>query len=261
MTHTIAIIPARMGSTRIPRKNLTSLDALDSYLTWAVRAAMHCTSIWISTDQDEIPRIQQHLVDHGITPRTYPHLRLHPRPAHLCTASADIRHATYDALLAAESEQPDPDWVVVLQPAVLLHSRELLHQQSQALALHPNAVSALTVTRSHPFVWQRDPLTEDASVAWDPAHYPRSQDLPESLLEINGATWLRPDIVHLQQRWNLPLLLTIYPAWAACLDIDTPDDANCLANLWPAIRPHLERIEYPISRLVSTLDGSSHVVG
>ncbi|MEO9528638.1 MAG: acylneuraminate cytidylyltransferase family protein, partial [Roseibium sp.] len=57
----IAIIPARGGSKRIPRKNLAPFHG-EPLIAWTIRAALeseHCDAVWVSTDDPEIARVSE----------------------------------------------------------------------------------------------------------------------------------------------------------------------------------------------------------
>jgi CMP-N-acetylneuraminic acid synthetase len=103
----VAVIPARGGSKRIPRKNLLPL-AGRPLLTWSIAAAKAAPSFgqaWVSTDDDEIATVA---VEYGA--------RVIRRPADL----AEDNTPTYDVILHAldmiRAEGVDVDAVATLQP-------------------------------------------------------------------------------------------------------------------------------------------------
>ncbi len=105
--HTLAIVPARGGSKRIPRKNLREL-AGHPLTAWSIRHAQACASIdrcIVSTDDAEIAALAQH---YGA--------EVHDRSAELASDTAN----TIDVLRAIVREQTElgtrPDFVVLLQP-------------------------------------------------------------------------------------------------------------------------------------------------
>jgi 3-deoxy-manno-octulosonate cytidylyltransferase (CMP-KDO synthetase) len=69
--HVLAVIPARLGSTRLPRKVLREI-AGEPMIAWAYRAARACpllSQVLIATDSDEVLNFaQQHLLPAVFTP-------------------------------------------------------------------------------------------------------------------------------------------------------------------------------------------------
>ena len=102
-----ALIPARGGSKRIPRKNIMSF-AGRPLLAWSIAAAKAAPSFgeaWVSTDDDEIAAVAAEHGAHGIR-----------RPADL----AEDNTATYDVVLhalhAIRASGRDVEAVATLQP-------------------------------------------------------------------------------------------------------------------------------------------------
>jgi len=244
----LAVIPCRMGSTRIPRKNLTPLPDGGTFLTWAVQAAMACDHVVASTDADWVDRIRDGMG------HVHPHVAAVARPDALCEPTADIRDATKDAAQQACGMWARSwDWVVTIQPAVLLHSAAIVRLMLERLANCDGLRGALTFCRTHPFTWQLSGKT--AVTWWFTEMYPRTQDLPEQLSEINGVQIARMEDVMAGKRWSAPLLAAVLPAWGIALDIDTADDNEAIQPLWPAMRDELLAPEITWRRIQSVVEG------
>lgn len=97
-----AMIPARMGSKRIPKKNIRYM--IDKPLIrYAVDLALQCgkfESVWINTESEELGRYCETL---GV--------KFHKRPAELSSDSATNRDFTYEFL-----KKHHCDYVVMINP-------------------------------------------------------------------------------------------------------------------------------------------------
>ena len=110
----VAIIPARGGSKRLPRKNLYPVLGVPM-IAWAIQAcrrARHVTGVYVSTEDAEIARVAE---AQGAT--------VIPRPPELATDEVQkqdaIVHAT-QALLA-NRDYVSPDDVQAVLPQTIAH--------------------------------------------------------------------------------------------------------------------------------------------
>lgn len=221
----LAIIPARMGSTRIPRKNLCEISPGLSLVQHAVDCARHCglvDDVVVSTDDLTIP-IQG--------------ARLIRRPDELCGPASDIADAVAHAV-----RQPGNrcDYTVTLQPAVVARSLVIVRRMIEHAIETGCSVIPWAVT--HPFVWTVD-RDRQGHITWPAERYRRSQDSHRHGIEINSCT-VAPEYLALKEkplRWyRESLSLMPLPAWATALDIDTPADLAQARDLWPWAAPRLE---------------------
>lgn len=102
MAKVVAMIPARMGSKRIPKKNIRYM--LDKPLIqYPIDLAKNCKdfdSIWINTESEELGRVCEKM---GVN--------FHKRPAELANDFATNRDFTYEFL-----KNHDCDYVVMINP-------------------------------------------------------------------------------------------------------------------------------------------------
>ena len=103
----LAVIPARGGSKRIPRKNIKEFHG-KPMIAWSIQAALNSSCIdevWVSTDDEEIAAIAQ----------TYGAKVPFIRPAHLSddfSTTADVmQHAVQECQI---QYQQLPDYVCCL---------------------------------------------------------------------------------------------------------------------------------------------------
>ncbi|MEO7083885.1 MAG: NTP transferase domain-containing protein, partial [Gemmatimonadaceae bacterium] len=103
-----AIVPARGGSTRVPRKNLALLGGrrLLDYTLDACCDAGLSGLIFVSTDDDEIATMAA----------GRPGIRVIHRPAELATATASTESVLLHALDILDREDVSPDWILTLPP-------------------------------------------------------------------------------------------------------------------------------------------------
>jgi CMP-N,N'-diacetyllegionaminic acid synthase len=104
----VAIIPARGGSTRVPRKNLAPLNGrpLLAYTLDACRDAGLAGHTFVSSDDTEIATVAE----------ACPGVRVIRRPPELATATASTESALLHTLDVLRDEGIDADWAIVLQP-------------------------------------------------------------------------------------------------------------------------------------------------
>jgi DNA-binding transcriptional LysR family regulator len=234
MTKTIAVVPARMGSARMPRKNLCEIEPGLSLVQHAINCARYSgivSEVIVSTDE--------HLEFDGA--------KTVIRPPELSGPTADIssaiRHAT---------QNYDYDLVVTLQPAVLARS-PLIVRRLVEFVIANGCNGGLTMAATHRWVWE---IGCAAKNDWHPGPYPRSQDSAPRTVEVNAVQVASAFAVCNNARWSLPLAVAILPPWAAALDIDTPKDLAIARDLWPWAKLRLETCE-PEMALTTSINGVS----
>lgn len=134
----LAIIPARGGSKRVPRKNLARV-AGRSLIDWAILAAKesnHIGPIIVSTDDDEIADASRAL---GVD---VPWLR----PADIAQdTSASIEVIMHSISWALKNLRPAPKWGVFLEPTAPLRSPEQIDKAVEML-VNSDADSVVSVS-------------------------------------------------------------------------------------------------------------------
>lgn len=212
----IAIIPARGGSKRIPRKNIKPFRG-KPMLAYAIHAAQQCDlfeHIVVSTDDPEIAEIAQKLG------AEVPFMR--------DASLADDNTPTVPVIAHAILEARQLGWMVervcCIYPAVPTISTTDIKAALTLLDQHPDHYILPVAT--FPSAIQRA-LKLDAAGRLQP-FYPeyaltRTQDLEPAYHDAGQFywarthTWLQQKIVHTQ---GMGLII---PQWRV-IDIDTPDD-------------------------------------
>jgi N-acylneuraminate cytidylyltransferase len=222
----VAIIPARGGSKRIPRKNLLPFDGVPMIVR-SIRTALDSglfERVVVSTDDVEIAEVAR---AHGAE---VPFLR----PAEL----ADDFAGTAPVIVHALQQLPDFDYTCCVYATAPLLQTRYLRQGLELLEQHPDKSFAFSVC-SFGFPVQRA-LTLDGQGALQ-ALYPefrntRSQDLPEAYQDAGqfywgrSDAWLRGDVMYSPA--SLPVILPRH----LVQDIDTLDDWKRAEYLYAALK-------------------------
>lgn len=214
-----AVIPARGGSKRIPRKNILPFGGLPmiAHSILAAKASGLFERIIVSTDDDEIAAVAR---AHGAqTPFM--------RPAELADDHTGtipvIAHAT--RWLADEYGQDHIDAVCCLYATAPFVQAQDLVRGWQTLAAGPWAYAFSVTEFAAPIFRAFKKNGEGGLEMFFPEHFPtRSQDLPEALHDAGQFYWGRPSAWLQHQRifdaHSAPVFL---PRWRV-QDIDTQDD-------------------------------------
>lgn len=170
----LAIIPARGGSKRIPRKNIKDFNG-KPMIGWSIEAALLSAAfdeVWVSTDDAEIASVAQSFG------AKVPFIR----PAELADdhtgTSAVVRHAINWAL----QHQLNPEFVACIYATAPLLQPQMLKEAMTQLQSDPALDYVFSGCRFSFPIQRALYRTELGRVqAVDPASIPkRSQDLPET---------------------------------------------------------------------------------
>lgn len=195
----VALIPARGGSKRLPRKNVLPLRG-KPLIAWSIAAAQACPlidEVIVSTDDEEIAEIAS--LAGAVTL---------DRPASLSLEQPSSLPVFQDAI---QRIRPETDVLVVLQPTSPFRRNEDLETGiMQLIDLDADAVISVTQARVGP-EWLLE--IEDGFLKMPFSNaLTRPQDLGPRF-QINGALYvLRPDTVMAAERHalgprTLPLVL------------------------------------------------------
>ncbi|SFG17222.1 N-acylneuraminate cytidylyltransferase [Halopelagius inordinatus] len=181
---TLAVVPARGGSSRVPRKNLREVAGkplIAHTLEQAAESEALDRTI-VSTDDEEIQ----------MTAREYGGEVPFTRPAELATDEATSPPVVEHALDWVERHVGSPDIVVMLQVTTPLRTAQDIDDAVAKIRNHSEATSLVSISEyDEPPYWavetEDDVLRPhfDRDVLWTD-NIPRSQDLP-TLYHPNGA--------------------------------------------------------------------------
>lgn len=174
----LAIIPARGGSKRLPRKNVLPLGGkpLIAYSIEAAKKSQYLDAVIVSSDDDEILNVAKQFKAQTLK-----------RPPELASDTA----TTFDALEHAIQTQQKYDYIVLLQPTSPLRSTRNIDEAIELLEAK-NADAVVSVCEmDHSPLWSNT-LPEDGnmkSFLKDEVLNKRSQDL-EKYYRLNGAIYI-----------------------------------------------------------------------
>lgn len=226
----VAIIPARGGSKRIPRKNLKPFDGVPM-IARSIQTALDSglfAQVVVSTDDEEIAELAR------ASGAQVPFMR----PAALADDFTGTAAVIAHALEELHRQGQDFDFACcVYATAPLLQSR-FLQQGLNLLEKHPDKSFAFSVC-DFGFPVQRA-LTVDSQGALT-ALYPqysqtRSQDLPAAFQDAGqfywgrSSAWRQGEVLYSPQ--SLPVILPRY----LVQDIDTPEDWKRAEYLYAALK-------------------------
>jgi CMP-N-acetylneuraminic acid synthetase len=213
---TIAIIPARGGSTRIPRKNLAQLAGkpLIAYTIQAALAARHIDGVFISTNDAEIAAVA----------RDY-QAKVIWRPDELCTATSPTEPAIQHAVDQIEQNQGHRvEIVILLQATSPLRGTKRIDQAVDLLRQSGcDAVASVVPDIHYYFLHELGPDSR-LDLGFDPNHRLRTQDIPPKYRE-NGAVYAmtRSQIMDRECRMGGDVRALVMDEYES-IDVDTPLD-------------------------------------
>jgi N-acylneuraminate cytidylyltransferase len=213
----LAVIPARGGSKRIPRKNIRPFCGKPIIL-WPIGVALESglfDRIIVSTDDQEITEIAR--AGGAEVPFV--------RPAELSSDTAGTTEVIAHAIGWAVDQGLKPSEVCCIYPTAPMIAVEDLHA-GQALLESGNWQFVFTATDFAAPIFRAFYQTEDGGVEmFDPDRFTaRSQDLPRALHDAGqfywgkADAWLSGEVLFGPK--SAPLII---PRWRV-QDIDTPDD-------------------------------------
>lgn len=179
----LALIPARGGSKRLPRKNVLPLGG-KPLIAWTIDAARESgcfVDVLVSTDDEEIAAVA---AAHGAL---VPWLR----PAEFATDTARSIDVVLHALDWYEKERGPIDGVMLLQPTSPFRSVATIRESAHRFLEHKDGAPLVSVSpaETHP-AWTFS--LEDGRMVpfcgWDNLKL-RSQDLPPAYT-LNGAIYV-----------------------------------------------------------------------
>ncbi len=243
-----AIIPARGGSKGVPGKNLAPVQgrSLVRRAVEAARRAAGVERVFVSTDAADIAaeaaRAGAEIIE---------------RPAALSGDTASSEDALLHALDAlAQRGEKLPDILCFVQctsPFVAAGDID----GAIALLLSTGSDTALTVARSHGFLWQGGQDGGAIGVNHDRAVRLRRQDREPEFLETGAVYVMRvPGFRSARHRFFGKTVLYEVPASRAW-EIDEPADLAAVRALAPLIDPNTNslRIPQPLGGIVFDFDG------
>jgi len=215
----LAIIPARGGSKRIPRKNIKML-AGKPLIAWTIEAALATsalTRVIVSTDDDEICQIAlQWKAD-------VPFIR----PPELSTDNAKSIDVVFHLLERLQKiENFSPDYILLLQPTSPLRSSADIQAAINLLQSKSDADAVVSVCPVlHPVSWLRHVDSDGRLFPLEGTNVVSRRQDAKLLYQLNGSLYLIKTSSLYKERTFTPEKTFAYimaPEYS--IDIDTPGD-------------------------------------
>ncbi|MCL1986469.1 MAG: cytidyltransferase [Firmicutes bacterium] len=201
---TVAFLPVKGNSERIPSKNMALIDGKPLFLH-TLEKLCSCDfldEIYLDSESDEILNYAAHL--------PYKPLK---RNANLATNKTDGHQMFYN-----EVSQVDADLYVQILCTSPFIKPSTIKKGIDTLLANPQYDSAVLVKKDKQYLWQNgQPL-------YDKNHVPNSVDLPDTIIETMGLYIVRRDCAHREKKrfGNSCFLLEASPIEA--IDINFPED-------------------------------------
>lgn len=174
----LAIIPARGGSKRLPRKNVLEIGG-KPLIAWSIDAAIkssYIDKVIVTSDDAEILEIAQH---HGAD--------IVKRPIKLAKDTA----TTYDAIKHTVENVEKYDYIILLQPTSPLRNEQHIDEAINLLHVKQADAIVSVCKMEHSPLWS-NVLPEDGDMSFfirDEIKNRRSQDLSD-YYRLNGAIYI-----------------------------------------------------------------------
>jgi len=214
----IAIIPARGGSKRIPRKNIKEFCG-KPMIAWSIEAARAASifdAILVSTDDEEIAAVAE----------AYGAEAPFRRPAELANDHTPTMPVIAHALRWTEEHRGPVEFACCIYATAPFLQAQFLREGLGLLQAHPDAEFAFSIT-SYAFpIFRALNRNADGTVGmfWPENEMKRSQDLPEAWHDAGQFYWGRNqafcDHLGVFLARSYPVVLPRHQVQ----DIDTPED-------------------------------------
>lgn len=214
----IAIIPARGGSRRVPRKNIREMLG-EPLINYTIRSALQSDvfdRVLVSTDSREISDTAE------VAGAEVPFLR----KADLADDITPVSAATVDMLKRLDPNGELYTHVCQLMPNCPLRDAADL-RESHRQYLDTRANSQISVVR---YGWQNPwwGMRRDSELVLEPlfpdAMKARSQDLPELYCPTGAVWWARADVLRSEGTYHVEGRTGWEISWQHGMDIDTEED-------------------------------------
>jgi len=228
MAKAVAVIPARGGSKRIPRKNIKEFHGLP-LIAYSIKAALESklfAKVIVSTDDEEIAKVAR---EHGAE---VPFIR----PEELSDDFADTGDVVKHALKYLKKTGEEFDYVcTIYATAPFLQAKYLIEGYEKLEA--SDAINSFSAT-SMPFpIWRTFKIDKNGrcEMFWRENFSKRSQDLEEAFQDAGQFYWSKlnkrsSDIMFGKD--SIPIILPRY----LVQDIDTLEDWKRAEYMYEVIK-------------------------
>ena len=225
MSPRVAVIPARGGSKRLPRKNILPVMG-HPMLYYPVNAALASgcfNRVIVSTEDDEIRnaaiRAGAQVID---------------RPNHLAQDRSTVAQVCLDVLTQLSKEKTAPEWFCCIYPTAVFITPQDIIAAFETAQQCPDTDSVMGVSRFN--LQPLQALEKDANgflnPKWD-EHKQQSQLHPDLVASNGTLYWIKTDTFRTCQSFYTAKLTGYEIPWIRAIDIDTQDDYETACRIAP----------------------------
>lgn len=215
MPKAIAIIPARGGSKRIPKKNIKDFHG-KPLIAYSIETALKSklfAKVIVSTDDLEIANIAK---DYGAT--------IHNRPKELADDYTGTEPVVHDVLNTLQANNEEYDYYCTIYATAPLLQVKYLKEGFEKL-IHSDAINAFSVTPMPSPIQRTFKIDENerCEMFWPENYNKRSQDLEEAYQDAGQFYWSKTGKISNDVFFGEDSIPVILPSYLV-QDIDTPED-------------------------------------
>ena len=222
---TVAIIPARGGSKRLPRKNVLPILG-EPILSYPIKAALESklfNSVIVSTEDAEIARTARMSGAQVIQ-----------RPAQLARDRATVVEVCLHVLEVLENENRRPDFFCCIYATALFINPDDLRQSYCLLDAEPKSDFVMGVSEYNLYPAQALIVNGSYLMPMWPEYYGTQGQFQPHLVASNGTLyWARVGAFRDGRSFYGKRLKGYYISKARSVDIDTPEDLK-IARIYAA---------------------------
>lgn len=225
-----ALVPARIGSKRLPRKNIKKLGG-KPLICWTLDALLESgvfSSITVSTESEDVAAVVREQYPGG-------EVDVLMRPEELAGDDSPLAAVKAHYL----QERPGLEWTGLFMPTMPFRKVATLRQIHAAiLSGHPWAVKTCT-TRTWPITDYYYPTAEGVKRFFaEPCFYARMLHCTYMLerTDAPAALWDELGLSHAER------VFMVHADEVECLDVDTPEDFAAAEKVCQGLRPCLRQL-------------------
>ena len=218
MSSRIAIIPARAGSKRLPRKNILPL-AGKPLVVWSIEAALESSlfdRVCVSTEDSEIAHIASDAGAHVLE-----------RPHELASDQASVSETCFHHLQELKLQGFEYEYLFCLYPTAPLRNSSDLLAIAKIFQSRQDAQAVIAATDYSHYPFQALACDQLSRVTpfWPELVRKRSSDLPE-LVAGNGSTYAISvqSFLHFRDFYTPAGMYVHRMEKMRSIDVDTPED-------------------------------------
>ena len=218
----IAIIPARGGSKRLPRKNILEVDG-KPLLVHSINTALASKifhKVYVSTEDEEIASIADHAGAEVIL-----------RPYHLASDRASVKDVCLH-LIDVVSAQYSFEHFCVMTATSILRDEKDIHSSYELIQKGFDFVTSVCRYFFYPHAAIVVSSSGQVAHQWPDVALAKGQDLPEFVVENGSINWCKTDVFLEKQCFISKNTAAYHMPKYKSIDVDTEEDFIALKAMY-----------------------------